>query len=56
MYLCRVPLKVTEHPIQSIEYMGGIRQRLQWRYSGVVPGGTPEPLTNYLDVSGHDFS
>ena len=34
--------------------MGGIRQRLQLRYSGETPGDAPEPLTNYLDVSTHD--
>ena len=31
--------------------MGGIRQRLQLRYSGGTPGDASEPLTNFLDVS-----
>ena len=47
----RVPLKVVENPIQNVKNMGGIRQRLQLRYSGATPGDAPEPLTNYLDVS-----
>ena len=50
---CRVPLKVIENPIQDVKNMGGIRQRLQLRYSRGTPGDAPEPLTDYLDVSEH---
>lgn len=48
--LVRVPLKVIENPIQDVKNMGGIRQRLQLRYSGGTPGDAPEPLTDYLDA------
>ena len=51
-HMYRVPLKVVERPIKDVKYMGGIRQRLQSRYSEEsAPGDAPEPLTDYLDVS-----
>ena len=51
---CRVPLYRMRRPIEKIWDMGLTREMVQWKYGSKEPksiGDTPEPLTDYMDVS-----